>query len=518
MGERALSVRRVALSGAAAVVSLSAVVPGQGPQYRERWAFLHLEQRRAEVRDELAGRDATMRRHIAGLLAAPDRGEPFRPVAEALAALRGVAADDAFLLRTAMSVFLLPEVVDPVGANEVCRHANVTLYLPHAVPVPGKLAFALEVVDAAGAAVFRAARDGEIPLADLRMGQTTIRVPCDELADGSYTLRLATWIDGAAPGPRDPQLVWTFHVVRGYQAHASSAMATARERAAKLPPLPAALLTGLSQQVARAFTGEPFDGGSRARLELERLDLALANVANGEPVLAGLTGDVATALPTADAAEELGLRCVLRLPPEPVFGTGRQIASQPLVVVVGGAPSYDVTARRPSSPVTRSPVWTSLECRDLGVAQPWRVAFLESPGSGRNFGAHLRAALSALRDLWNVADRPVVLVCEREAAAVAGLNAAGMREEFAAMVLVGAGGVPAGILDQLVGKPVRFVRLAGLPSSEAQERTVAYAAVARAAGKEVDVAWLVDESAPWTGGLAAVQQPLQQFLRDVLAR
>ncbi|MCA8966706.1 MAG: hypothetical protein H6838_19605 [Planctomycetes bacterium] len=517
MGEGKLLAARAALIALAGLFCVASA-RCQGLQYRERWGYLHLENRRAELQHELQGRDARTRARVAELLLEPDQGVPFRPVAAALAYLRGVPLDDAFLLRATMSAFVLPEVVDPVGDNETCRRANVSLYLPFALPLPAELGYGLEVVDKAGAVVHRAGIQEPVALADLRMAQRTLEVPCGELADGSYEVRLYVLVAGQMPGPKDPVLRWPLHVQRGFQAHAVAAMDRAKTVAAGLAPLPRALLAGLSRQVARAFTGEPFDGGSRALAELERLDRALANVEGGAHLLAGMTGDVALALPAAKGEVESGLGCVLRLPATAVSDGDAGPPARPLVVIAAGAPTYDGQSRRPSAPVTRMPTWTSLELSELGTDGDLRVAFLESPGAERDFAAELELALTSLRELCHTEGQPVVLVCEREAATIVGFQLARLLPKVDAVVMIGGGAIPAPVLDGLGAVPVRYVRLQGLASSEAIERTIAYAAQRREAGAVLDCSWLTEASMPWCAALPSLAAPLREFVRQVAAR
>lgn len=514
MGERQLLAARSALT----VLLLAAFSPCQGLLYRERWGYLHLEQRRAEVQRELEGRDASTRARVAELLLEPDQGVPFRPVAKAMAYLRGVPADDAFVLRTTLGAFVLPEVVDPVGDNEACRNINLSLYLPFALPLPAHLGYGVELIDRAGAVRQRAGVQDEVPLADLRMAQRAIELPCGELEDGSYEVRLYVLVDGQMPGPKDPIVRWPVHVQRGFAAHAMAAMDRAKAASPTLPPLPRALLDGLSRQVARAFAGEPFDGGSEALRDLQRLDLALQNVEGGGHLLAGFTGDVAAALPSASAPGALGLGCVLRLPTKPAFGGDGPPPPRPLVVIASGAPAYDHLTRRPGSPVSRLPVWTSLELRELGVEESWRVAFLESPGGGHDYLAELRRSIAALRELWNAPDQPLVLVCEREAAAIVGIQFAQLQGEVDGVVMLGGGAMPTAVLDGLGRVAVRYARLRGLPSSEALERAVAYGAQRRQAGAVLDCGWLTEASLPWTAGFAGVAAPLRTFVAEVVAR
>ena len=96
------SVWSVGLLLAATAWMTSIAANAQGPVYRERWGFLHLENRRAEVFDELRGRSAEDVAKVSALLADTTNGIPFIPVAKALAFLRGVPADDAFVMRAAL--------------------------------------------------------------------------------------------------------------------------------------------------------------------------------------------------------------------------------------------------------------------------------------------------------------------------------------------------------------------------------------------------------------------------------
>lgn len=503
MGQRPLFA-----AGSALILAALAVAPlaAQGVQYRERWSYLHLEQRRAELAQALDGRDAATRQRVAELLAEPDQGVPYRPVARALAHLRGRACDDAFLLRSTLGVFLLPEVVDPVGDNAACRSAHVSLHLPFTVPIPADLEFVLEVRDAAGAVVHRQEEIEDVPLGELRMAQHSLEIPCAELPDGRYEMQLQLRIDGKLPGPGEPVVRWAFAVQRGYQAHATAAMQRAREAVEGLRGAERGWLAGLSRQVARAFAGEPFEGGSQALAELARLDAALANVAAGRPVLTGLVGDVPTSLPAADGAALGGLGAVLRLPAEP------PPPDRPIVVVIAGAPSYDQTGRRPGSPVSRGPVWTSRELPALGRAAGWPVAFVESPGGSNQYLADLRAGLAALRELWPGQARPVVLVAEQQAATVLALQLPSLPGPIRGLACIGGGAMPGPTLDRLTALSLRYVAVVGSPSTESVQRTLAYAQARVGDGQAVDAEWLVAASQPFGVTLPLLAAPLQQWL------
>ena len=257
------------------VALLGAVVTdaaGQGPAYRERWGYIHLERRRAELFDELSGRSDRDVRAVAELLAVRDRGVPFVPVANALAYLRGCEPDAAFQLRCALGLFVLPEVVDPDGKQGACRAANFSVMLPFSLPPAGAMSFELSVAGAAGEQVLRELLTEQTDIDDVRLAQARLSFSCEELADGAYEVELRTMFDGAGPRPTDPTLRWTFHVLRGYQERAELAMGEAVAVRKDLDPLPRALLDGCAAEVSRAYTGEAFAVRSDAVEDLTRLE------------------------------------------------------------------------------------------------------------------------------------------------------------------------------------------------------------------------------------------------------
>lgn len=453
---------RVALTSFLLLGSFVGAASAQGPAYRERWGYLHLERRRAEVFDELKGRDEPARKAVGTLLAADDGGVPFRPVAAAMAFLRGVEADAAFQLRCALGLFVLPEVVDPEGAQAACRAANFSVHLPFTLPAAGDLAFEFTVRDATGELVDRQLLTEKTGMDDVRLSQAKVSVPGAKLSDGAYEVSLRTLLDGVEPRPHDPTLRWTFHVLRGYQARAERAMGAAAALREGLAPLPRAMLDGFTAHVSRVYTGEAFAVRSDAVAELLRLERCLQNLAAERAPADGMPGVLPTALPGAAEAQP----CLLR-----ACGTRE---GRPTVVFATGAPSFGIGARRPSSPLVRDARWLNREIGDFGRAAGWNLALFDSPGGGRAYGANL---LSALRELPRVlpsdGSKPL-LVCDREAAAVVGIQLAKFRPWISGVVLVGACVVPAPALAALEGLPVRVVELAGYPGSGGIRRMMAY--------------------------------------------
>lgn len=512
MGERALSLGRIAL-----IAGCLGALPAQGPVYRERWGFLFLEQRRQEIRRELEGRDAALRQRVAELLAAPALGLPFQAEAKALAALRGVPADPAFVLRCALGVFPLPEVVDPEAKNELCRALNASVFLPVTVADPGSMVFDLAVRDTAGAERWRGTLTQDTTVPDLRMARPSAQVPAGDFADGNYELQVVARIDGAGPRGSDPALRVRFQVLRGYQARAEAAMAAAKQREPELPPLQQALLQGLRTEVERAYYGEAYDGTATGVQDLERLERGLANLAVDRHVLTGCEGLVATMVP-GDAGP---LRAVLRLSPErrPAALRPAVTAPRPLVVFAGGSPAYDLDGMRPAAPRTRSPRWLAQTMAEFGAQLGIDVAWLESTGHGRNHARELAAALASLRELLDARAAPLLLVAEREAAAVVGLHSELFAAELAGLVLVGGGGMPLPALERYAQVPIRLGRLVGSRGDEAQVRLVEHAARLRSAGQPgPDLQWLTELAAPWPFAMETLAAPIAAFVDEVCAK
>lgn len=483
---------------------LLATAGAQGVAYRERWGYLQLEARRAEVWDALAGCDAATQARVAGLFCEPDGGVPFLPVAKALASLRGVEADPAFVLRTAVSAFVLPEVCDPEGANEGCRTTNVSLFVPFAIAHPAPVTFAVEVTDLAGKVVWSTTIERDTGERDVRQGRPTASVPCAQLGDGAWQVVVRTLLDGKPPREHDPIVRWTFHVLRGYQARAEAAMRGAQDVEPKLSPVARAWLLGARAEVHRAYTGETFAVASDAVHDLERLERILANVQAEHAVEDGVAGDGLLGLPVAGGPP---LAAVLR----------RAAASgpRPMVVVIAGSPAFDNTGNRPTAPATRDPRWLAHEFAGFDVARRWHVVHLESPGLGRDYSVQLRAALPLLAQVVGGIEGKPLLVCEREAAAIVGLRIAEYRDLVRGFVGVGGGAMAGPALLTLGGLPVRLAAVRGY-GEESLQRVIDFVALQQGKAEwRGDVAWLAPERPAWPLALPALAAPLEAFARAV---
>lgn len=481
----------------------------QGPVYRERWGYLHLENRRAEVFDALGLRSADDVAKVSELLVAPDRGVPFRPVANALAFLRGVEADDAFVMRAALGIFVLPEVVDGDSTVATCRSANFSVCLPFTLPVPGVMTFEMTVRNEAGEKVWSKVLDRDINMTDVRMAQIKASVPVEVLPDGTYEVEMRTMFDGKPPREHDPVVRWTFHALRGYQARADKAMAVAVTDRADYQPLVRAQLDGLYTNVARAYTGEAFAVRSDAVRELELLETCLENLANKRAPLAGMNGRIPTAMPAGKtAAGSIVQPCMFRAPID--------AKPHPMVVIATGAPAYDIGSRRPTAPGMRESNWLWRELGDFGVEQQWHVVCCDSPGGGRPYANALLSTIRALPQVLVTGGQKPLLVCDREAAGVVSLQLAQFLPHISGVVFVGGGAIPARTVEQLAGLPVRMLSLAGYPASRSIERMTFYVDSLRSAGKPVpDISRLHDRDEPWLFGVSRSRKELTTFATQV---
>ena len=189
---------------------------------------------------------------------------------------------------------------------------------------------------------------------------------------------------------------------------------------------------------------------------------------------------------------------------------------RPLVVVAAGVPTYDLSARRPASPATRDPAWLAHEFAGFAAARDWHLAFLESPGGGRNYAESLLLALPALRDLLPPGGGLPLLVVEREAAAVVGLHLERLRPLVRGVVLVGGGVLARPTIDRIGALPVRYARFFGAPASEAMAGSVEFVAGRRGTADFVaDVDWLGPRAVAWTAAMPMLAPELEAFAQQL---
>lgn len=381
----------------------------QGPITRERWTFAQLEELRRTLLDECRERGEDVLRAVTEELVSNRNGERFRPVLRALARVRGVQPDAAFLYRGTLRAVTLPEIVDPDGDNPECRDLHVTYYLPYTIGDPGAVRIEVTVQDGFGTDVWSGTVSDDTAVDDLLRYRPRCSVPGAELPDGSYTVRSRVYLDGEPPRAADPQTVFFFSVLRGFQARAEGLF---RRRAALqaggLDPAPLAILRGVVGQVERVYAGEPAAGRRQHLRDLANAQQVVENLEQGRAATAGLAGRVNLALP-AGPGEEVAF-VALRLPVDD--------QPRPLVLFLPGGPAYDHRSSRPASPRSTGPGWWGdiLVDRNFDSAGRWHWAVMESPGRVANSGVALQSVLSALSELFEVAAGQVCLVGERQGA------------------------------------------------------------------------------------------------------
>ncbi len=80
-----------------------------------------------------------------------------------------------------LGAFVLPEVADPDGSKTECHDVAVSVFLPYAIPQPGPVTFAVQLIDSAGKERFRSVIDHDTAVADLRMARASVTLPTHDL-------------------------------------------------------------------------------------------------------------------------------------------------------------------------------------------------------------------------------------------------------------------------------------------------------------------------------------------------
>jgi len=188
------------------------------------------------------------------------------------------------------------------------------------------------------------------------------------------------------------------------------------------------------------------------------------------------------------------------------------------VVVAAGAPAYDPGARRPAAPGSRDPGWLALEFAGFARDRDWHLLCLESPGVGRDWLRGLRETLAALPALLPGRVGKVLLVAEREAAAIAALRLGELRDQLAGVVLVGAGAMPGTMLEANGSCAVRYAAGRGVGETTLPP-VMAFVDARRQAGLwRGDVAWLTAERPAWCLALPLLAPAIEAFASERFAK
>jgi hypothetical protein len=496
-----------------AALAVAALAAGPSAQVLqlERRAYSRILELRTELVRSWVVAEAPLRARIQRELEGEAKGNPFVPIARALAAARGVECDAAFLFRTAIHCFALPEVVDPVEFKELA----VTMHMPFGVPVPGGVRFDIVGQEGGpGTPAPLAVIEQDTGQDDLERFRAVAKIPVERLGR-PVTVRAISTIDGAPQRDADPAADAPVRVIPGYSARAKSLSAERRSLEGKAAADDLAVLDGALSAVERVWTGEPRGGLFDARTDLEACERMLANVVERRPILFGVGasqrhhGVPAFTIGLA-AGEGRSWTCTL---------DGRACERTPrcLVVVVPGTPTWPTHLGAPSSPEATPPgfVWSQLDAAELPQALAGRAAavvVLESPGRVQLPAENLPHACAALRRLLGAADAPLVLLAERDGATVVS-SALERAPGFAQAVVLVEGGSfqPATIRQTVAELPILGIVREGKDTGENLRRA---ARAAKAAGlttftlreapllpRDLALAAAVEHVLPWLGKL-----------------
>jgi len=376
---------------------------------KERMTYSWMMQLRHQLWLECRGASDELLESVAKDLGSDGAGNPFVPMARALARVRGVEPDPAFVFRACVQCIATPEVVDLDRYDQL----NLTMHTPYRPPEGAARGFIWWMrggpPDGGGGGGALGRSHG---VYDLLRYQTRMEVDVSEHRPGDYAVEVKTRVRiGEETGPSrdaDPIATARFEVIPGYPKRVDAL----RERVDALPEQLSGgdwlTVQAALARVMRAYTGEPRDGRASASEDLAEAEAVVDNVAAGRPALAGLTGWKTLGVACDDGEAAL---LTVRLP-EGDPGDGRG-----LVVFVPGAPAWDESWSRPTSPAATSPQWLRDVLDDHGFdpEHQWLVAVMESPGRVAAPERALISVVTSLRDRFGI-NGVTALVGERDGA------------------------------------------------------------------------------------------------------
>lgn len=477
--------RLAAPSGLPALWLACAILPAQGLD-ADRRVNARIEQMRLELAEACLAASPERRARAAEELLGDGGGNPLVPLARAIARARGVEPDAAWTARSAVVLFVTPEVPD--GKRFTVEY--LTLHLPFVTELPGRVGARLEVRNQDGETVWRGVLDRNTAVEDLLRYRARVEVPLGDLPDGRYEVEGGLWIDDAGPRRHDPRLGGSFTLLRDFPERAGRlAKAVERLDSLSLDRRDRAMLHAARDAVGRLVWGLPPAGPSRPRRDLEVAERIVANIDARRDPLEGLRGWVDVAVPAGEG-EEAQVR--LRIP-------SPQAQPRAVALFVPGAPAWDRAWKRPMAPRATHPGWMShlLGRRAFDAEERLVLAVMESPGRLRDVTTATLAVLDALRDRYGLQD--AVLVGERDGA-VAVLAAASRQPRGIAGVVVVCGGA----LDRGAARALAAVRLLAIPGTghptTANLERMSSAVGEDGAGPELEL--LDDRARPWAVALA----------------
>lgn len=429
-------------------VLLAGLVSAQ-PLLRERRTHARVLELRHQLLCELEGASADLLAGVAADLLSDAEGSAFLPLARALARVRSVKADAAFVFRHGVQVFAMPEIID----GDRYKEAAVTVHLPFRPEPVGRLTFRVVVRDGGGKTVWDSAIEERTSMDDLLRFTCGTKIPIKDLPDGRYAVDVETLIEGVSPRPADPRSSTCFHVQRDLAERVNRLAEgyKALESSEKSGPHQVAMLVGMLARIQRVIEGEPSSGKSLGGKDLDDALRLLENIEKGLPPLAGLRGWVTIGVVVG---EDEPAMVRLRLP---VAGE----APRPLVLFVPGSPAYSPTWWRPTSPRSVAPGWLADELDIVGFDSDarWHLAVMESPGRYQGNARVVRGVIDGLRKMLPVGE--VVLVGEREGALAAVQTVVETTDLAVGVVLIAGGSLGPADADTLAGQ----VRMLCIPAT-----------------------------------------------------
>ena len=164
----------------------------------------------------------------------------------------------------------------------------------------------------------------------------------------------------------------------------------------------------------------------------------------------------------------------------------------------------------------RESQWLFRELQGFGVTEQWHIASIDSPGGGRSYAKALLASVQELSKILPPGGQKPLLVCDREAAAIVGMQLSKFQPHLSGVVFVGSGAMPVPTIKKLGQFPVRYVSLAGYPGSKSIDRTLQFLKARQGDGQNApDVSLLHERQEPWLYGIARSRRELRTFAAQV---
>lgn len=385
------------------------VGPALAQPKKERMTFSWVMQLRHQLWQECRSASPELLEQVAADLTSDSAGNPLLPLARALARVRGVEPDAAFLYRACVQCIATPEVIDLDRFKQV----TLTMHTPYRPPAGTAAGFAWRVEGGPESRALGGRSTPKNGAVDLLRYRTTVDAELSGWPAGAYRASVETEVEtgegGAEQRSTDPVATAEFEVVPGFPQRVLGLQQVVDDIRGRMDAATMLVVNAALARVQRAYIGEPRRGRTPASEDLREAEAIVRNVAEGRPALDGREGWVTIGVPSG---EDEAVMVSVRLP------ASETETPRPLLLFVPGAPAWDHRWSRPTSPKSTSPHWLRDVLQDHGLdpEHRWLVAVMESPGRVRMPENAVAAVVSWLRERFE-ASAETVLVGEREGAA-----------------------------------------------------------------------------------------------------